>query len=196
MYTKNMEEQELIQAAARGDSGAFRKLFDENKQKIFAVAFRYARNKEDAEDILQDTFIKAYQALDKFHLDENTSFTSWLYRISINSSIDLIRKNRKMSDHYFNSDNLDNLSSNNDEHNPEHTTRVQDTRERINLALNQLTARQRMIFILRHYQQLSTQEIAEYMSCSQGSVKKQLFRAVSRIKDHFQSLLTEQSYEV
>ena len=191
-----MEEQELVQAAIRGDTDAFKKLFDENKQRIFAVAFRYARNKEDAEDILQDTFIKAYQELDKFHVDKSTSFTSWLYRISINSSIDLIRKNRKMRDHYFDSDNLDNLSSNDSGHNPEHSTRVQDTRDRISLALNQLTARQRMIFILRHYQQLSTQEISEYMSCSQGSVKKQLFRAVSRVKDHFKSLITEQSYEV
>ena len=191
-----MEEQELIQAARRGNTDAFRQLFDENKKRIFAVAFRYAKNKEDAEDILQDTFIKAYQALDKFQIDEGTSFTSWLYRISINSSIDLIRKNRKMRDQYFNSDNLDTLPTKDLGHNPEHTTRVQDTRDRISQVLNKLTARQRMIFILRHYQQLSTQEIAEYMSCSQGSVKKQLFRAVSTVKNHFKSLFAEQRHEV
>jgi RNA polymerase sigma-70 factor (ECF subfamily) len=60
--------------------------------------------------------------------------------------------------------------------------------------LNTLTARQRMIFILRHYQQLTTEEIAEYMNCSQGSVKKQLFRAVSAVKGHFQSLIPEKAY--
>lgn len=175
---------------------AFRLLFEENKRKVFSIAFRYAKNKEDAEDILQDTFIKAYQALDKFHTADNTSFTSWLYRIGINSSIDLLRKKNKMEDKFFNPDNLDNLSSGNQGHDPEHSAGMQDTRDKIQAALSRLTARQRMIFILRHYQQLSTQEIAEYMGCSQGSVKKQLFRAVNAIKDHFKGLIPEQGYEV
>ena len=175
---------------------AFRQLFEENKRKVFSIAYRYAKNKEDAEDILQDTFIKAYQALDKFHTNEGTSFTSWLYRIIINSSIDLLRKKNKMEDKFFDPDNLDNLSSHDLEHNPEHSTGLQDTRNRISAVVNQLTARQRMIFILRHYQQLSTLEISEYMGCSQGSVKKQLFRAVSAIKDHFKGLVPEKSYEV
>jgi RNA polymerase sigma-70 factor (ECF subfamily) len=191
-----MEERELVESARQGDMEAFRQLFEVNKRKVFAIAFRYAKNKEDAEDILQDTFIKAYQGLDKFHTHKGTSFTSWLYRISINSSIDLLRKKNKMEDKFFDPDNLDNLSSNNLEHNPEHSAGIQDTRNKIGAVLNQLTARQRMIFILRHYQQLSTQEISEYMGCSQGSVKKQLFRAVTAIKDHFKSLIPEKGYEV
>ncbi len=175
---------------------AFRRLFETNKQRIFAIAFRYAKNKQDAEDILQDTFIKAFQSLEKFHLDESNSFTSWLYRIGINSSIDLIRKNKKMRDKYFDTDHFDRISSDNDAHNPEHTIRLQDVRDKLGVVLSTLTARQRMIFILRHYQQLTTEEIAEYMNCSQGSVKKQLFRAVSAVKGHFQSLIPEKAYEV
>lgn len=192
----NMEEHTLIQSAQRGDMDAFRRLFEENKRRIFAVAFRYAKNKEDAEDILQDTFIKAYQALDSFHTEDNTSFTSWLYRISINSSIDLLRKHKKMRDKYFDNDDFENLSSGDEGSNPEHLTHLHDVRSRIAGVLNKLTARQRMIFILRHNQHLSTQEIAEYMNCSQGSVKKQLFRAVSAIKDHFKTLIPEKSYEL
>jgi RNA polymerase sigma-70 factor (ECF subfamily) len=191
-----MEERQLVQSARQGDMDAFRQLFDLNKRKVFAVAFRYAKNKEDAEDILQDTFIKAYQSLDKFHTDGGSSFTSWLYRIGINSSIDLLRKKNKMEDKFFDPDNLDNLSSDDNEHNPEHSVKIQDARDKISAVLNRLTARQRMIFILRHYQQLSTQEISEYMGCSQGSVKKQLFRAVTAIKDHFKGLIPEQGYEV
>lgn len=191
-----MEERELVQSARQGDMEAFRQLFDQNKRKVFAIAFRYAKNKEDAEDILQDTFIKAYQALDKYRTDGGNSFTSWLYRIGINSSIDLLRKKNKMEDKFFDPDNLDNLSSDNQGHNPEHSVALQDTRDKISVVLNQLTARQRMIFILRHYQQLSTLEISEYMGCSQGSVKKQLFRAVTAIKDHFKGLIPEQGYEV
>jgi RNA polymerase sigma-70 factor (ECF subfamily) len=191
-----MEEYTLVQSAQQGDMEAFRQLFDENKRRIFAIAYRYANNKEDAEDILQDTFIKAYQALGSFHTEDNTSFTSWLYRISINSSIDLLRKHKKMRDNYFDNDKFENLPSGDEGSNPEHLTHLQDVRSKISSVLNKLTARQRMIFILRHYQHLSTQEIAEYMSCSQGSVKKQLFRAVSAIKDHFKSLMPEKSYEL
>ncbi|NOR14565.1 MAG: sigma-70 family RNA polymerase sigma factor [Candidatus Aminicenantes bacterium] len=191
-----MEENALIQAARQGNMEAFRQLFDENRQRIFAVAFRYAKNVEDAEDILQDTFIKAYQGLEKFKVTEDTCFSAWLYRISINSSIDLLRKNRKMRDKYFDNDSFDNLSSNDDNHNPEHSNRIREVREKIDIVLETLTSRQRMIFILRHYQHLSTKEISEYMSCSQGSVKKQLFRAVSAVKTHFKNLIPEKSYEM
>jgi RNA polymerase sigma-70 factor (ECF subfamily) len=191
-----MEDQGLIQSARQGDVESFRQLFETHKQRIFAIAFRYAKNKQDAEDILQDTFIKAFQSLDKFHLEESSSFTSWLYRIGINSSIDHLRKNNKMRDKFFDSDHIDRISSHNDAHNPEHTIRLQDVREKLGAVLSTLTARQRMIFILRHYQQLTTEEIAEYMNCSQGSVKKQLFRAVSTVKGHFKSLITEKAYEV
>ena len=191
-----MEERDLIHSARQGDVEAFRELFDTHRQRIFAIAFRYAKNKQDAEDILQDTFIKAFQSLDKFRLEESNSFISWLYRISINSSIDHLRKNKKMHDKYFDSDHIDRISSNDDAHNPEHTIRMQDVRDKLGAVLSTLTARQRMIFILRHYQQLTTEEIAEYMNCSQGSVKKQLFRAISAVKGHFKSLIPEKAYEV
>lgn len=94
------------------------------------------------------------------------------------------------------SENLENISSPDQKSNPEQMHHIKDIRKTIHAALNHLTARQRMIFILRHYQQLSTQEIAEYMDCSQGSVKKQLFRAVERIKVHFKNFLPENNYEM
>ena len=95
-----------------------------------------------------------------------------------------------------NSKDFDNIPSNHEDFNPEETTNKQDIREKINSVLNRLSARQRMIFILRHSQQLSTKEIAEYMNCSQGSVKKQLFRSISVIKDHFKTIFPEKNYEM
>jgi RNA polymerase sigma-70 factor (ECF subfamily) len=191
-----MDETTLVQAAQNGNSDAFRQLFEDNKQMVFTIAYKYVQNREDAEDILQETFIKAYHSLDKFRMGEDTNFTSWLYRIGINSAIDLLRKNRKMKDHSHGPGNFDKISLNEESHDPAHTTSIKDIREKIDYVLNRLTSRQRMIFILRHYQQLSTQEIAEYMDCSQGSIKKQLFRAVTTIKDHFKILLPEGHYEM
>lgn len=191
-----MDEIALVRSAQDGDVDAFRQLFDTNKHKIYATAYKYLRNKEDAEDILQETFIKAYQSLDKFKAHEDTNFTSWLYRISINSSIDFIRKTRTMRDNHFDSDNIDKISSTHQSFDPEHASRVQNMREEIDQVLNKLTAKQRMIFILRHHQQLTTNEIAEYMNCSQGSIKRQLFRAISAMKEHFKILIPEGSYEM
>lgn len=191
-----MEEIQLVKSARQGDEEAFRMLFEANRQKIFALAFKYTKNREDAEDILQETFIKAYHALDKFHWEENPSFSSWLYRIGINTSIDLIRKKKKMKQANIDSDDIERISVDEKISGPEASLQIQAVRERLDSALAKLTARQRMIFILRHYQQLSTQEIAEYMNCSQGSVKKQLFRALTTIKTHFKSLIPEKNYEM
>ena len=68
--------------------------------------------------------------------------------------------------------------------------------EKIDQILNKLSGQQRMVFILRHYQELSTREISEYLNCSEGSVKKQLFRAVSAMKEHLKSLILENKYEM
>lgn len=191
-----MDERSIIQSAQAGNDEAFRQLFEENKNGIFSLAFRYTKNAEDAEDIIQETFIKAYNSLQKFHTQDKTRFSSWLYRISINSSIDYLRKHKKMKEKHSISQDVQNIASNDENLNPVYINRLIEVREKIDLILNQLSFKQRMIFILRHYQHFSTQEIAEYMNCSQGSVKKQLFRAVSAIRKDFKSFFSEKNYEM
>ncbi len=100
-----MEEIAAIQLARDGNTEALRLLFDENKKRIFSLAYQYVRNSEDAEDILQETFIKAYNSLHTFRTEADTQFSAWLYRIGINCSIDHIRKNKKRKE--FSSENLD-----------------------------------------------------------------------------------------
>jgi len=182
-----MDEREIIQSAQAGNDEAFRQLFEENKNGIFSLALRYTKNAEDAEDIVQETFIKVYNSLHNFHTQDKTKFSSWLYRISINCSIDHLRKHKKMKEKHSINQDVQNISSNNENCNPVYINRLKEVREKIDLILNQVSFKQRMIFTLRHYQHLTTQEIAEYMNCSQGSVKKQLFRAVSAIKTDFKS---------
>ena len=78
--------------------------------------------------------------------------------------------------------------------NPEHSTRLEELREKITVLVEMLSPRQRMVFILKHYQQLSIKEIAELLECSEGSVKKQLFRAISAIKSPLKKYLWEKDY--
>ncbi|HEX9903305.1 MAG TPA: sigma-70 family RNA polymerase sigma factor, partial [Acidobacteriota bacterium] len=75
-----MDETLLVQAAQAGNRTALRELFEQNKRKIFGLAYQYAKNREDAEDILQETFIKAFRRIHTFRIQEETSFASWLFR--------------------------------------------------------------------------------------------------------------------
>ena len=193
-----MDELALVRLAKDGDKEALRTLFEENKKRIFALAFQYTKNAEDAEDILQETFIKAYRFLDKFDFQNGQSFSPWLYRIGINCSIDYIRRHRKDRGKSAETENLelDNVSSNDSGSDPEHIHQRKEIREKIDQVLNKLSGQQRMVFILRHYQQLSTREIAGYMNTSEGSVKTQLFRAVSAVKESLRGLIMESNYEM
>jgi len=191
-----MNEIEVVQLAQQGNTHAFRQLFDENKRKVYTLAYQYTKNKEDAEDILQETFIKAYNSLNKFKAQDNTNFSSWLYRIGINASIDHLRKNKMKKDNYIDSDQLPSISSDEGLSQPEHAIRIKEIRTKLDLSLNKLPKGQRMVFILRHYQELSVKEIADTMKCSEGSVKKQLFRAFQMIKKHFKNLFKEDNYEL
>ena len=190
-----MKEEVLIKQAQDGDKGALKMLFEENKKKIFYLAYQYVHNAEDAEDILQETFIKAFHALPKYDFQNGTGFSPWLYRIGINCSIDYLRRNKRARE-TRGIDDFPNIPSSGQDSDPEYSSGLKEIRERIDEFLKKLTERQRMIFVLKHYQELSTKEIAEYMNCSEGSVKKQLFRAVGTIKKQFKDFFTENSYEM
>lgn len=182
-----IDEHELVTRAQKGDHTAMEELFMRNKEKIFSLAYRCTGNRQDAEDLLQEIFSRAFLALmkNKFNPRANAAFSTWLYRIGINCSISFLRKNKK---HYMNhlepdedNDPLDNVDSG--DPGPEQSALKQEIRDKVNKGLNTLSAKQRMIFVLRFYQGLQVNEIAQYMKCSEGSVKKQLFRAVSKLRE-------------
>lgn len=193
---RKMDEIGLVQSAQQGNTDAFKSLFEDNKRRILGLAYQYTKNIEDAEDILQDTFIKAYNSLQRFDIQDHTNFSSWLYRIGINCSIDHLRKTKKQRDNIMPGGDVMDVSAPDHISNPGNSQQKAEIRERVDLVLSTLTRKQRMIFILKHYQELSIKEIAEYMECSEGSVKKQLFRTVSAMKKHFRRYLPEDRYEM
>ena len=173
-------------------------LYDQNKQRIFALAYQYTKNCEDAEDILQETFIKAFRSLCRFNIQDGTHFSPWLYRIGINCSLDYLRRNKKRKDKNSKIErgHLENISPENDYSDPVERRQKNEIREKIDQILNKLSGQQRMVFVLKHYQQLTIKEIAEYMNITEGGVKKQLFRAVSSIRESLKGLISEINYEM
>ncbi|MCX6555086.1 MAG: sigma-70 family RNA polymerase sigma factor [Candidatus Aminicenantes bacterium] len=180
----NGYEADWVALAKAGDRSAMRELYERTRSRIFSLAYRYAGNAADAEDILQDSFIKAFSSLRKCQLNENSYFATWLYRIAVNCSLDHIRRRRTRESH-ANAEWSTRLSADTENEGsatPEGEYLRGEIRQQVQRGLAKLSSRKRMVVVLRHYQQLKIGEIAAVMGCSQGSVKRQLFRALAQLK--------------
>ncbi len=188
---KKEEELRLVTRAQDGDHTAMEELYMMNKESIFRLAYRYVGNRQDAEDLLQEIFSKAFVAVTKkkYTPQAGAGFSTWLYRVGINCSISYLRKHKKfVVNHqqveYERDDDYDPLDkADAPGPGPEHSAQMLEIREQVDAGLNNLSAKQRMIFILRFYEGLQVNEIAQYMKCSAGSVKKQLFRGVAKLRE-------------
>jgi RNA polymerase sigma-70 factor, ECF subfamily len=184
-------ESDWVALAKAGNRGAMHELYERNRSRIYSLAYRYAGNVADAEDILQDTFIKAFQSLQKCQLNENSYFATWLYRIAVNCSLDHFRRRRRHEREVEWSENLPAAAGTEESATPEGEYLRSEIRRQVRRGLERLTARKRMVVVLRHYQQLKIGEIAASMGCSEGSVKKQLFRALAQLKKELPAGLGE-----
>jgi RNA polymerase sigma-70 factor (ECF subfamily) len=176
-----MDETILIQAAQAGNKAALRELYEQNKRRIFGLAFQYTRNPEDAEDILQETFSKAFRNLASYRVEREAGFGAWLFRIGINASIDYLRRHKARRAE-VGEEALASLPAQGPGVDPEEARRLAEWRERIRASLDALSAKQRMVFLLRHEQHFSIREIARELRCTEGSVKTHLFRAVAALR--------------
>jgi RNA polymerase sigma-70 factor (ECF subfamily) len=178
-------EQELVAAAKSGDESAFEILVKRHERKIFLVAFRYTRVREDAEDIVQQTFQKAFVHLQRF--EENSSFSTWATRIAINQALMLLRRRRALSEVP-----IDDSSSHEESTralelpdagpDPEVTCVQREEAEILSAAIEQLRPGIRRAIQLRDLKELSVQEAAGHMGLSVTAVKARVFHARRKLR--------------
>jgi RNA polymerase sigma-70 factor (ECF subfamily) len=170
-------ETELIAKAKRGDVDAFCLLVSGHKRAMHALALRFCGNHHDAEDLSQEVFLNAYRAMDRFRGD--SSFHTWLRRIMVNSFLshkrkkELLRGSDITEGPGFPMAGSDRAAFNN--------VMVQQILQR----LEEVPARQRLMFIMKHQEGLTCEEIADYFGTSVGTVKKTLFRVVEKLRQEF-----------
>ena len=176
----------LVERARRGDRDAFQQLVIAYQERIVRVIQGMVRNPEDARDLAQDVFIKAFGSLDRFR--GQSSFYTWLYRIAVNISIDFKRKQARRKDSSFD-EHLDQQSAEGVDL-PDSTTYAPDRlleEERLGTsireAMNQLPEDKRAVIVLRELEGLSYKEIAEVVGCSQGTVMSRLFYARKKLQE-------------
>jgi RNA polymerase sigma-70 factor (ECF subfamily) len=172
-----------VERAQSGDSDAFRLLVEQHSRAVFRLAFRMTGNEQDAEDVVQETFLRAYRQLDKY--EARSSFSTWLYRIASNDSLDLIRMRKRHEDKRERGkaderDILQTLPVNTP--GPDRILYSSQVQERVNEALNELSAQERTAFVLRHFEGLSIDEIGETLGTGTNATKHSIFRAVQKLR--------------
>lgn len=177
-YTTKADEL-LVKAAKRGDMLAFEELVARHRDKIYARAFSMIRNEEDAIDLSQEAWVKAWQRLKQFQGD--SSFLTWMTRIVINLCLDKLRKQKRERAESI--ENLEEESGGVERQmptvvvNPTERLERSELRQRIDKALAMLSYEHRTVLILHEFEELEYKEIAKRMQCSIGTVMSRLFYA-------------------
>src|SRR5271169_2659322 len=155
-----VEAGSAVERARAGDSDAFRLLVEQHSRSIFRLAFRMTGNEQDAEDVVQETFMRAYKRLSDY--EARASFSTWLYRIASNYALDLIRSRRRHEDkrERASSEDRDILQTIPEgSPGPDRLAFGGQVKDHVNAALGELTAQERTAFVLRHFEGLSIEEI-------------------------------------
>jgi RNA polymerase sigma-70 factor, ECF subfamily len=169
----------LLEKAGEGDRNAFKEVVRLHQQKVFLLAYSILRNREDALDVVQETFMRLYQKLGAYERDRN--FQAWLLQIAKNLSIDFYRKHygRRREMEIDKSVEELQLAADDRRTNPESS----ELRAIISRGVERLAERQRLIFVMKHLNGLEYREIAEVLGISVGTVKSLHFKAVRNLKN-------------
>ncbi len=188
------EDDELIREAQRGDRTAFDSLVRRYDQSVLRLALHMLGNEQDAQDVHQEAFLKAYRHLGNFRFE--CSFYTWLYRIVTNLCLDQLRRRKSRKEDPATAldaggDEMDLMANISDTRSMANPARELDRKrmgESINQALDKLTPRERMVFELKHYQGLKLRTIGEMLSTTEETAKNTLFRATRKLRANLAEL--------
>jgi RNA polymerase sigma-70 factor, ECF subfamily len=180
------EELALVTAAKAGDVGAYEQLVRKYDRNVFRIANHITQNREDAEDVVQDAFLKAFQNLDRFQ--GNSKFYTWLVRIAVNEALMRLRKRRNARTVSIDEDVETDEGSMPREvadwsPNPEQQYGSSELNEILTKTINGLSPGFKTVFVLRDIEGLSTEETAEALGLSVPAVKSRLLRARLQLRD-------------
>ncbi|WP_321575647.1 RNA polymerase sigma factor SigW [Paenibacillus guangzhouensis] len=171
-------ETRLALLARKGDQRAFAEIVELYKDKIFHLAYRMLNNRHEAEDVVQDTFLRVYKNLDRY--DENQKFSTWIYRIGTNLCIDRLRKRKptySLDAEMNDQEGVDGYSIlPSDDRTPESELLLSETQQLIRQAIESLPAKYKTVMVLRYLQDLSLQEISDVLDMPVTTIKTRVHR--------------------
>jgi len=181
-----------VARACAGDTEAFRVLVDRYSRKIFRLAYRMTRNEQDAEDVVQETFLRAYRRLKQF--ESRSSFGTWIFRIAVNSALDVTRKagrqervEQRELGLEAGAEKLSQLPT--PEPPPDRLLLSSELRHKVESVLASLSPRVRTAFVLRHYEGMPIEEIGSLLGLKGSATKNSIYRAVQKLRKEVEPLV-------
>jgi len=177
---------DLVARARAGDHQAYGALVEQHSRRVFHLAYRITGNEQDAEDVVQDTFIKAHRRLDRY--ESRAGFGSWLFRIATNCALDLLRarKRRLQAVEPAGGEPVDMESLAVSAPGQERELYGSEMQHKIALAMKRLTPSERAAFVLRHFEERPIKEVAAMMRQTDNATKQAIFRAVRKLRSALQ----------
>lgn len=183
------DDEALAEALKRGDRQAFDELVRRHQGRVYAIAYRITCNRDDALDVAQEAFIKAFRKIESWQ--PVGGFLPWLLRLTTNQAIDAVRWRKRRR-----TEPLESVDAEGQIRQAEHAApggtgrdiRAQEIESRVQAALSALSPAQRAVFVMRHYEGLQLADIAVVLGCSVGSVKVHLFRALRKLQKELRDL--------
>jgi RNA polymerase sigma factor (sigma-70 family) len=189
---ERVDERTLVRQAKQGDLGAYDELVRLYQERIYATIYHMTSNHEDANDLAQESFIKAFRALRSFKGE--SSFFTWVYRIAINKTINFLKQRKKrtwmsLNDLDFNAEHDPDLVALISEKTPRRDLNLAELQERLNAAMLKLSEVHRLVVTLHDVQGLSHEEISRIMDCNTGTVRSRLFYARQQLQAYLSDFL-------
>ncbi len=190
------EENNLILAAQKGDSGAFEQLIYKYDRNVLGIAYSFINSSEDAKDIYQEVFLRVFKGIKKFEF--RSEFSTWLYRITANVCLTYRTQKKKyavasLDEEIFSDDGdtqtlADTIAG---EADTDAGTVSSDISGHIVKGLEKLSPQQKLVFTLKHYQGYKIREIASVMNCTEGTIKNYLFTGTQRMRTYLKEVLNK-----
>lgn len=175
-------DNELVERVRGGDDESFRHLVDRHSRAIFRAAYRITGNAADADDVVQETFLRAYRALGRF--DARASFPTWLHRIAINCSLDLIDSRKRRDSRINDGEDLSTVASHAAA--PDRLLHSVQMQQAVAAAMDRLSGNERTAFVLRHFEGMPLEEIGKVLGTQLNATKNTVFRAVKKLREQLQ----------
>ena len=182
----------LITRVQKGEIAAFTLIVNKYRERLFSIIYNLTSNREDAADLTQEAFIKAFSSIPRFRNKSN--FYTWLYRIAINTTLSHLKKNRykqffsleKMDDEFTKSELVEILTA---KTNSDKSTLLNELQEKLNEAMQKLSLKHRTVVILHEIEGMSHQEIAQITNSTEGTVRSRLHYAKKELQSYLQDYL-------
>ncbi|MDA0750289.1 MAG: sigma-70 family RNA polymerase sigma factor [Verrucomicrobia bacterium] len=188
-----LEDAVLVRSSQEGDLRAFDELVRRYQQRVYATVYHMTSNHEDADDLTQESFIKAFKALKRFKGD--SSFYTWVYRIAVNRTINFLKQRNRRSFHMSLNDMDMQVEKDADllmfisDKTPRRDIRLNELQEKLNEALMKLSETHRLTVTLHDIQGMSHEEIGKIMDCNTGTVRSRLFYARQQLQAYLSEYL-------